>query len=60
MAWKPGPNQPQPLARGSGEFSLKDLGKVIQQGGKAKSSKNKKSGPEVNNKHNDKEGESCK
>ncbi|KAL9916452.1 arginine-hydroxylase NDUFAF5, mitochondrial [Glossina fuscipes] len=37
VGWKPGPNQPVPLARGSGEVSLKDLGKMIES-----SSKNKK------------------
>lgn len=36
VAWKPSPNQPQPLERGSGDVSLKDLGKVIEQGGKIK------------------------
>ncbi|KAH8319936.1 hypothetical protein KR074_009687 [Drosophila pseudoananassae] len=34
VGWKPGPNQPQPLARGSGEVSLKDLGNIIEKGGK--------------------------
>lgn len=34
VGWKPSPTQPQPLARGSGEVSLKDLGTVIEQGGK--------------------------
>lgn len=34
VAWKPSPNQPKPLARGSGEVSLKDLGNIIEQGGK--------------------------
>lgn len=36
VAWKPFPNQPQPLERGSGDVSLKDLGKVIEQKGKIK------------------------
>lgn len=36
VGWKPGPNQPKPLERGSGEVSLKDLGKVIEKGGKIK------------------------
>ncbi|XP_055380823.1 arginine-hydroxylase NDUFAF5, mitochondrial [Condylostylus longicornis] len=40
VAWKPGPNQPQSLPRGTGEVSLKDLGKVIEEG--AKKSKNLK------------------
>lgn len=30
VAWKPGPNQPQPLERGTGDVSFKDLGKVIE------------------------------
>lgn len=30
VGWKPAPNQPQPLARGSGTVSLKDLEKVIK------------------------------
>lgn len=30
VGWKPGPNQPVPLARGSGNVSLKDLGKMIE------------------------------
>lgn len=30
VAWKPAPNQPKPLARGTGEVSLKDLGKIIE------------------------------
>ncbi|XP_033253013.1 arginine-hydroxylase NDUFAF5, mitochondrial-like [Drosophila miranda] len=34
VGWKPGPNQPQPLARGTGEVSLKDLRKIIEKGGK--------------------------
>ncbi|KAL5288632.1 NDUFAF5 family protein [Megaselia abdita] len=34
VGWKPSPNQPKPLARGSGEVSLKDLGTIIEQGGK--------------------------
>ncbi|EDW85889.1 uncharacterized protein Dwil_GK23302 [Drosophila willistoni] len=34
VGWKPGPNQPQPLERGTGEVSLKDLGKIIEKGGK--------------------------
>ncbi|CAD7012052.1 arginine-hydroxylase NDUFAF5, mitochondrial isoform X1 [Ceratitis capitata] len=36
VGWKPGPNQPQPLARGSGDVSLKDLGKIIETGGTKK------------------------
>ncbi|XP_030369086.1 arginine-hydroxylase NDUFAF5, mitochondrial [Scaptodrosophila lebanonensis] len=36
VGWKPGPNQPQPLERGTGEVSLKDLGKVIEGVGKVK------------------------
>lgn len=36
VGWKPGPNQPQPLERGTGEVSLKDLGNVIEKGGKIK------------------------
>jgi len=34
VGWKPGPNQPQPLERGTGEVSLKDLGSIIEKGGK--------------------------
>lgn len=34
VGWKPGPNQPQPLARGSGNVSLKDLDKIITNNGK--------------------------
>lgn len=30
VAWKPSPDQPKPLPRGSGEVSLKDLSKVIE------------------------------
>lgn len=36
VAWKPSPDQPKPLPRGSGEVSLKDLGKIVEQGGKIK------------------------
>ncbi|XP_067626346.1 arginine-hydroxylase NDUFAF5, mitochondrial isoform X4 [Eurosta solidaginis] len=32
VGWKPGPNQPKPLERGSGNISLKDLGKIIETG----------------------------
>ncbi|VDL59768.1 unnamed protein product [Hymenolepis diminuta] len=28
IAWKPDPSQPKPLPRGSGEFSLKDIGRL--------------------------------
>lgn len=41
VGWKPSPNQPKPLPRGSGEVSLKDLGTIIEQGGKLEP-KNKK------------------
>lgn len=41
VGWKPSPNQPQPLARGSGEISLKDLGNIIEQGGKTQTKNNK-------------------
>lgn len=34
VGWKPAPNQPKPLERGSGNVSLKDLGKVIEGTGK--------------------------
>ncbi|XP_055693079.1 arginine-hydroxylase NDUFAF5, mitochondrial [Lutzomyia longipalpis] len=30
VAWKPSPNQPKALARGSGQVSLKDLDKVVE------------------------------
>ena len=30
VGWKPAPNQPKPLERGSGELSLKDLGKMME------------------------------
>ncbi|XP_073848739.1 arginine-hydroxylase NDUFAF5, mitochondrial isoform X2 [Musca autumnalis] len=40
VGWKPGPNQPTPLPRGSGEVSLKDLGTLIENS--AKSKKNEK------------------
>lgn len=30
LGWKPGPNQPKPLPRGSQDVSFKDLGKVIE------------------------------
>ncbi|KAL7736741.1 hypothetical protein ACLKA6_015594 [Drosophila palustris] len=36
VGWKPGPNQPQPLPRGTGEVSLKDLGTIFEKGGKIK------------------------
>lgn len=29
VAWKPSARQPQPLPRGSGEISLKDIGKLM-------------------------------
>lgn len=29
VGWKPAPTQPKPLARGSGQVSLKDLGKIM-------------------------------
>ncbi|XP_037955617.1 arginine-hydroxylase NDUFAF5, mitochondrial-like [Teleopsis dalmanni] len=32
VGWKPAPHQPKPLQRGSGEVSLKDLGKIIESG----------------------------
>lgn len=35
VAWKPGPNQPKPLQRGSGEVSLKDLGLLFDKDGKS-------------------------
>uniref|UniRef100_A0A1A9ZWC7 Arginine-hydroxylase NDUFAF5, mitochondrial n=1 Tax=Glossina pallidipes TaxID=7398 RepID=A0A1A9ZWC7_GLOPL len=41
VGWKPGPNQPVPLARGSGEVSLKDLGKMIESSGKNKEKNNR-------------------
>lgn len=31
VGWKPGPNQPQPLERGSAKASFKDLGKISSQ-----------------------------
>lgn len=30
VGWKPGPNQPQPLERGSANASFKDLGQLTQ------------------------------
>ncbi|XP_062135569.1 arginine-hydroxylase NDUFAF5, mitochondrial [Drosophila sulfurigaster albostrigata] len=36
VGWKPGPNQPQPLPRGTAEVSLKDLGTIFEKGGKIK------------------------
>ncbi|XP_005186547.2 arginine-hydroxylase NDUFAF5, mitochondrial isoform X2 [Musca domestica] len=41
VGWKPGPNQPTPLPRGSGEVSLKDLGTLIENSAKSKKSENK-------------------
>ncbi|KAJ6647859.1 Arginine-hydroxylase NDUFAF5, mitochondrial [Pseudolycoriella hygida] len=35
VGWKPGPNQPKPLERGSGNVSLKDLSKVKQENAKS-------------------------
>ena len=32
IAWKPGGGQPQPMERGSGTVSLKDLGSVLGTG----------------------------
>lgn len=29
LGWKPGPNQPKPLERGSATASLKDLGQIV-------------------------------
>lgn len=37
VGWKPGPNQPQPLERGSANASFKDLGKISSQRDKNKS-----------------------
>lgn len=34
VGWKPGPDQPTPLPRGSAEVSLKDLGKMIEDSSK--------------------------
>lgn len=31
VGWKPGPNQPQPLDRGTANASFKDLGKISSQ-----------------------------
>ncbi|KAM7345192.1 arginine-hydroxylase NDUFAF5, mitochondrial [Cochliomyia hominivorax] len=39
VGWKPGPNQPIPLPRGSGDVSLKDLGKLIENNSSKKKSK---------------------
>ncbi|ALC41936.1 CG8067 [Drosophila busckii] len=36
VGWKPGPNQPQPLPRGTGDVSLKDLGSIVEKSGKIK------------------------
>ncbi|XP_055840138.1 arginine-hydroxylase NDUFAF5, mitochondrial isoform X4 [Episyrphus balteatus] len=36
VAWKPSPDQPKPLKRGSSEVSLKDLGTIIESGSKLK------------------------
>lgn len=36
LGWKPDRSQPKPLARGSADVSLKDLGKIIEQGGRVK------------------------
>ncbi|XP_017866309.1 PREDICTED: NADH dehydrogenase [ubiquinone] 1 alpha subcomplex assembly factor 5 isoform X1 [Drosophila arizonae] len=36
VGWKPGPNQPQPLPRGTADVSLKDLGNIFEKGGKIK------------------------
>ncbi|XP_017473488.1 PREDICTED: NADH dehydrogenase [ubiquinone] 1 alpha subcomplex assembly factor 5 [Rhagoletis zephyria] len=38
VGWKPSPNQPKPLERGTGEVSLKDLGKIIESGRPKKAS----------------------
>ncbi len=35
VGWKPAPNQPKPLKRGSADVSLKDLSKVIESAGKS-------------------------
>lgn len=35
VGWKPGPNQPKPLERGTGEMSLKDLGLLFDKDGKS-------------------------
>lgn len=35
IAWKPGPNQPKPIERGTGEVSLKDLGLLFDKDGKS-------------------------
>lgn len=35
VAWKPGPNQPKPLKRGSADMSLKDLGLIFDKDGKS-------------------------
>lgn len=35
VAWKPGPNQPKPLERGSSDVSLKDLGLIFDKDGKS-------------------------
>lgn len=36
VGWKPAPYQPKPLDRGTGEVSLKDIGKLIENNGKVK------------------------
>lgn len=36
VGWKPAPNQPQPLERGTGQVSLKDLGTLFDKNGKTK------------------------
>lgn len=36
VGWKPGPDQPTPLPRGSGDVSLKDLGNLIENSAKYK------------------------
>lgn len=36
VGWKPAPNQPKPLERGSANVSLKDLAKVIENDGALK------------------------
>lgn len=41
VGWKPGPNQPTPLPRGSGEVSLKDLGKMIENSAQSKKNNTK-------------------
>lgn len=36
VGWKPAPNQPQPLERGTGQVSLKDLGTLFDKNEKTK------------------------